>query len=181
MLRDEGKPTKEQQRIIFQCDILTRSLAKVGITALVDEATGYQFDRQRDELQQILAAYVAEELRPWVRAFPEEFFKQVHRIYDWSYPPKGAKHPRYMGKFINKYIYDRLPPGVHEELRNRNPSDEKGYRKHKHHQFLTDETGVSHLDRQIVQVVTVLKVSKTKEDFEANAKRLFDEEEPTLF
>jgi len=39
-----------------------RTLAKVGIVALVDEATGYQRDREKDELCKILEAFVAKRI-----------------------------------------------------------------------------------------------------------------------
>ncbi|WP_150460367.1 hypothetical protein [Nesterenkonia ebinurensis] len=44
--------------------IIMRGLARVGITALVDEATGYQEVRARNELQLILEEFVQAELRP---------------------------------------------------------------------------------------------------------------------
>ena len=51
-----------RQRIIAdQCEILIRGFARVGITALVDAATGYQYERERDALQSILKAYINEE------------------------------------------------------------------------------------------------------------------------
>ena len=37
-------------RIVRNADIIIRSVAKVGIIALVDEVTGYQYKRERDEL-----------------------------------------------------------------------------------------------------------------------------------
>lgn len=52
-----------RQRIIAdQCEILLRSFAKVGIIALIDEATGYQYEREKIELQAILKAFVSEEI-----------------------------------------------------------------------------------------------------------------------
>lgn len=39
-------------------NIIIRSVAKVGIVALVDEVTGYQYEREKDELQKILKAYI---------------------------------------------------------------------------------------------------------------------------
>lgn len=51
-----------QAIIAEQCEILVRAFAKVGIIALIDEATGYQYKRERDELQKqlqkILGIYV---------------------------------------------------------------------------------------------------------------------------
>jgi hypothetical protein len=44
---------------------LLRAFATVGIIALVDEATGYQEVRKRNELQQILEAYLKDEFAPY--------------------------------------------------------------------------------------------------------------------
>lgn len=154
-----------QEHIADRCELLLRGFAKVGIIALVDEATGYQEDRARDELQRILAAYISPELLPWTRKFPNEFFKQIYRLQGWKYEPGNTQGPRYVGKLINKYIYDRLPPGVKEELERKNPPV-NGQRKHKHFQFLTDHTGHPHLDNQILQVTMLMRVSDTKAQFE---------------
>lgn len=48
-----------QKIIADQCEILIRGFARVGIVALIDEATGYQYERERFELQKILTAYVS--------------------------------------------------------------------------------------------------------------------------
>src|SRR6266540_4136768 len=42
-----------QETIAEQCEILMRSFAKVGIIALIDEATGYQYERERFELNKV--------------------------------------------------------------------------------------------------------------------------------
>jgi len=49
---------KRQKIIAGQCGILVRAFAKLGIYALVDEATGYQYERERFELQRILRLFV---------------------------------------------------------------------------------------------------------------------------
>mgnify|MGYP003561277120 CR=1 FL=1 len=54
-----------------------RAFARVGITALVDEATGYQYERENDELQKILKAYISEELLPWQKRFPDIFYNCI--------------------------------------------------------------------------------------------------------
>ncbi len=83
--------TDDQKRIAAVCDLLMRGLAQVGIIALVDEATGYQAQREKDELNRILSAYINEELRPWVkRVFPEEFFKQIYRLRGRDSTPGGT-------------------------------------------------------------------------------------------
>ena len=62
--RDAGVLAANQQHIAKQADILMRALAHVGIMALVDEATGYQYDRARDALARILEKFIAKELQP---------------------------------------------------------------------------------------------------------------------
>jgi hypothetical protein len=145
---------------------LLRGFARVGIIALVDEATGYQADRARDELQRLLEAFVAEEMRPWVKLFPDRFFAQVYRMHGWKYQTGVTQGPRYVGKFINEYVYKRLPPEVFEELRRRNPVvDGTGRRRHKHFQFLTEDIGHPAIDRHLASVTTLMAVSKDKDHF----------------
>ena len=60
--RDAGDMLASQERIAGVADILLRGLAHIGITALVDEATGYQEIRDREALQQILDKYLRKEL-----------------------------------------------------------------------------------------------------------------------
>ncbi len=172
--RGEGKRVPANQKhIIEACDLLMRGLARVGIIALVDEATGYQEQRAKDELSKILEAYIVEELRPWIKTFPDEFFKQVYRLHGWPYRPGSAKRPSYVGQLINKYIYEQLPPPVLPELRKLNPVTESGYRRHKHFQHLTADTGNVHLDRQITATTTIMKVSDDRKDFEENFSKAF--------
>ncbi len=44
--RNTGNLNFQQKHIAAACEILVRAFAKVGIIALVDEATGYQYYRQ---------------------------------------------------------------------------------------------------------------------------------------
>jgi|CXWL01.1.fsa_nt_gi hypothetical protein len=171
--RDAGQDTSAQKHIVRACDLLMRGLARVGIIALVDEATGYQEDRAKNELQLILAKYIAAELMPWVKRFPDDFFRHIYRLQGWQYRPGTAKRTPQVGRLINKYIYEELPPAVLAELREKNPVTEKGYRAHKHHQYLTDHTGHPHLDRQITAVMTLMAVSDDREAFEHNFSRVF--------
>lgn len=177
--RDVQALAKSQEPVAKVAEILIRGLAQVGIIALVDEATGYQETRDRQELRKILERYVQAELRPWLRMFPEEFFGEVSRLHGWEVKP-GARRPSYVGRFINRYVYDQLPPGVHDELRRLNPRTDKGWRAHKHHQFLTADTGNVHLDKQVGQVTMLMRIARTKQEFEDLFERAFPPPEPRL-
>jgi hypothetical protein len=169
---EAGKLRHNQRHIADQCKVLQRGFTRLGIIGLIDQATGYQDYRPADELQQILAAYIEQNLLPWVKRFPDEFFQQIYRLHGWAYRPGTARTPL-IGHFINRYVYKELPPGVLEELRRRNPTLEKGYRRNKHHQLLTEETGVPHLDRQIAMVLTIMRLSDDEQDYEEKFNRAF--------
>lgn len=171
--RDAGKILPSQLHIVAACDLLMRGFARVGIIALVDEATGYQETRAKHELHKILEAYISAELMPWTKMFPDDFFRHIYRLQGWEYRPGTAKRTPLVGKLINKYVYEELPPGVLPELRKLNPTTERGYRRHKHFQFLTADTGNPHLDRQITAVLTIMRISDSRDEFEENFKKAF--------
>ncbi len=171
--RAENRLLPSQEPAANAAYILLRGLARVGIAALIDEATGYQEVRARQELQRILEAYVTAEFRPWIKTFPDEFFREIYRLQGWEYRPGTSKRTPYVGKLVNKYVYEQLAPGVHDELRRLNPRTPKGYRAHKHFQFLTADTGNTHLDRQISTVTTLMRIAKDQREFEDLFERAF--------
>jgi len=164
---------KQYKHIIEACDRLTRGLARRGIIALVDDATGYQDDKMRQDIDRIIKAYVAPALVPWVRKFPHDFFKEAYRLLAWPYQPGQTKHSPYMGKFINKYVFEALPPGVLDELKARLPKNEHGNRRAKLWQLLTVDTGIPHLDRQLTADLTLMQISEDKQQFEEHWDKLF--------
>lgn len=168
--------TEQEQRYAKAADTLMRAFATVGIIALVDEATGYQAEREKDELQKILAAYISPELMPWTRRFPPAFYEQMFRLWGWQYRPLNTKRPLTAGKLTNQLIYEKLPPGVLEELRRKNPPDETGRRKHKHHQFLTNDVGNPHLEKQLAVVTALFRISPNKRVFWTHFSRAFPSE-----
>jgi hypothetical protein len=161
--------TEHDQRYAYFAEVLIRSFAKIGIIALVDEATGYQYDRDRNALYKILDAYVAKELLPWAKRFPDEYYQELFRLRGWRYSPMSVARPQYVGKLTNDLIYDRLPPGIKEELQRKNPITEKRWRRHRHHQYLTVDLGVPHLEKLLVATIALMKASPNWSTF----KRLF--------
>src|SRR5215831_16417006 len=85
-LRVGGEVPARYERMITAADVLVRALANVGIIALVDEATGFQRDRAADALAKILEAFIAKELRPYVRTFPADFYAQLFRLRGLNFP-----------------------------------------------------------------------------------------------
>ena len=158
-----------------KAEILMRSLAKVGIVALVDEATGYQYDREHDELQKILKAYISEELLPWQKRFSDVFYKELFRLNGWNYTVNGIKkRPGVIGKWTNTIIYEELPKGVLEELKNKTPKSASGNRTERYHQYLTEDIGVPNLEKQINKAITLFQVSDNMKQFCQNFYKMKD-------
>ena len=159
--------------IVRNADIIIRSVAKVGIIALVDEATGYQYERENDELQKILKAYISEELLPWQKRFPDIFYKELFRLNGWDYTVNGIKkRPGIIGKWTNTFIYEELPNGVLEELKKKTPKSESGNRTNRYHQLLTTDIGEPNLEKQINKVITLFQVSDNMKQFCDNFKKM---------
>jgi hypothetical protein len=170
-----GVLMKQQLVIAHKCRVITSILTRIGLIALIDEATGYQYKRDSDELQKILEAYVLPEHRPWTTAIPQDFMKELYRVYGWKRSADN-RGPRYAGTLIRQLIYEKLPTPVLPELDARNPSNEKHRRKHKHHQFLTDKIGLEHFKTQTVSVMTLLRASPDKRTFRILLERVFGEQ-----
>lgn len=162
--REAGVLSKPQLVVAQRAEILMRGLAHVGIVALVDEATGYQRDREKDALAKILEAFVAKELQPWLKTFPDDYYREIFRLYGLKYPPEGNRswRPGFIGKLTNDVVYARLAPELLPALKK---EATKAKRKAKLHQWLTEDLGHPKLREHLSSVVTMLKLSKTPEDF----------------
>lgn len=151
--------TKTQEPLAIASEILVRSFAKIGIIALVDEATGFQEVREKLALQKILEIYIAKELRPWIKTFPDSYYENLFRLKEWQYKPLSVKRPSVVGKITNNLIYKRLAPGVLQELKKITPRDSKGRARHRYFQRLTDDIGDPKLREHLASVVTLMKAS----------------------
>lgn len=121
---------------------IVRSFAKLGIIALVDEASGYK--KAKDEYQELISKFVQEEIRKYVKLFPESWFRQVYRLYGWdwdNFKIKGKNHPSKVGWIINRVVYEKLPAGsvIVKKIRKLNPKNHNHNTNNRDHQFLTDD------------------------------------------
>jgi hypothetical protein len=171
--REANALTQSQEPQAKSAQTIVRSLSKIGIIALVDEATGYQEDRQRTELQQLLAAFISEELMPWTKRFPDEFYKQLFRLHGWQYNPMSVKRPQCVGKLTKSIVYERLSRDVLEDLEKKNPPNLNGNRQYKHHQFLTQDIGHPALDKHIAGLIALMRASTNKTSFERLLQRAY--------
>lgn len=171
--REKGALSKSQLITAKKAEILVHGFAHIGIIALVDEATGYQYIRDRLALEKILEAYINKELMKWQKRFPDEWYENLFRLRGIEWKKDSSNRPQYIGKITKDIIYERLPPGVLEELEIKNPPTEKGTRKYKHHQWLTPNIGNSKLQEIITGTNTLMKISPTWRKFKEHLARAF--------
>lgn len=184
-LRDDSLATKGKidvryQHIIESCDLLMRGLAQVGIIALVDEATGYQTVRDRNALQAILDKYLAKELAAWAKRFPDEFYQQMFRLKGWPFNPMSVAKPGVVGKYTVDLIYERLAPGLVEQLEQLNPKTESGARKSRYHQWLSNEVGHPALAQHLHAVIGFMRACSSWEQFLDMLDRAFPKKGHTI-
>lgn len=160
--RNAEKLLPNQIHIADQCEILVRGFARVGIIALIDEATGYQDDRERNALSRILEAFIAKELQPWIKTFPLSFYKELCRLRGIEF---SINLPSYFGHLTNTIVYKRLAPGILEQLKKITPISKKGNKTARYFQSLTLETGYPKLKEHLGSVVTLMKLSEEYDGF----------------
>lgn len=180
--REAGVLTRVQLPTAAKAEMIIRGLARVGITALVDEATGYQDVRDRQALQAILDQYLRKELAAWAKRFPDEFYQQMFRLKGWQRKDLSSpsRRPGAAGTYTNDIVYERLAPGILAELEARNPKDSRGNRKGKHHQLLTDDVGHPALAQHIHASIALMRASASWEQFMLLLNTAFPKKNDTL-
>lgn len=153
--------TARQEIIAAQCEILVRAFAKVGIAALIDEATGYQRVRPGDALKSYLETILRKDLASWVKRFPDEYYENIYKLKDWDWPGMTKNRYSIVGTYTNDLIYERLAPGLKEEFELKNPKGANGRRKAKHHQWF-DEAGEKLYSQQMFTVLTIQRAALKK-------------------
>jgi P63C domain len=146
----EPKLTGRQREMAVKASMLVAACAKVGLDALVDEATGYQYERARDALEVKLRAYLEKEMRKWEKTFPDELWLEFARLTNW----KGTvtQRPKYWGKLVMELIYEYLDPDVAQWLRENAPKPRHGQN---YHQWLSSQYGLKKLVEHIWKVIGI--------------------------
>lgn len=139
--REAGALQNQQLAKAQKAEILTRALAQTAIIALIDEATGYQDVRPQRALQEYLELVISHELAIWAKKFPDEFYENIYKLKGWKWPGMSKNRYSVVAKYTTNLIYDRLGPGITDELIRKTPKNAKGNRPNKLHQWLTDDVG----------------------------------------
>ncbi len=165
--REKGDLTTKQFRLAKQAEIIIRASAKVGIIALIDEATGYQKIRAENALRLKLQAFIAEDMQEWAKQFPDAFFFELARLENIHYSPRNR--PLRWGKYIMAFVYRAIDKDVAKELKSRTPNPHRGQNLH---QWL-QTYGKEQLTAQIYQVLGIMKTCKNMEEFRNKFKAVF--------
>ena len=169
-----------QGHIAEKALMLIRGFASVGIIALVDEATGFQYERPRRDLEEYLKKFLSESLRRWVKTFPGDYFKHLCRLKGVPLRP-DMKLPQYFGHLTNDLVWRRIAPGLLRALKERR--SERGTPSNKLHSWTSDELGKPELLLHLGTVVGLMKINTAYEEFykQLNMIAPIYPENPTLF
>ncbi|WP_295649393.1 P63C domain-containing protein [uncultured Mucilaginibacter sp.] len=156
------------QIIVESAHILSKSLKRLSIIALIDEATGYQYEREKEALQTILKELIDDEINPRRDTFPLSFYREIFRLWGIPFTEKNIKRkPRFIGHITNRFVYLNMPAGTYilEKIKGKTPKTKGGNYKFRFHQSLTPEKGWEELRKVIYAVEALASISDTKDKF----------------
>lgn len=165
--RDKKLLKGRQYNLAAQAEIIIRACARVGIIALIDEATGYQKLRDERALRLKFQAFIAEDMQEWARMFPEEFWYELARLEGVRYSARSR--PLRWGKYVMMFVYDAIDSDIGQELRRKNPNPRFS---RNHHQWLK-QFGRDKVHDQIQRVVTIMKLCDDMDEFREKFARVF--------
>lgn len=166
----EGRLHKSRLGMVAPCLKIIHALASTGEVALIDEATGYQYHRAPDALQELIGKLLRQSGSSWERRFQPDYYRAIYRLFGWQY--KGHQGhvqnpPHVLGQITLRWVYAQvLPPELLDEIRNRKGLCEK------HHQWLS-ERGLERLTQQIHSVTAIARCSANYRDFDHRCEAAF--------
>ncbi len=154
---DSGvKLTDRQREMAIKAGIFLAACAKVGLDALIDEATGYQYDRAQDALELKLKAYLADEMRKWEKTFPDEIWIELARLTGWR--GSVSQRPKYWGKLVMELVYEHLDKDVAQWLKENAPEPRHGQN---YHQWLSGQYGLKKLVEHMWMLIGIARTCST--------------------
>jgi len=166
----DGRLHHKQKPALVACRRIQKATAKLGMIALIDEATGYQAYRAPDALQQLLKALLRDEPEAWVRRFHPAYYFSLMRLMGKRYT-KHTALPAWIGRVTSKWVYGAVfPKEIVVALRDRRNAKSTS---DKLHQWLS-AGGQKLLEQQADRVTTIASSSATTKDFEARCTQAFN-------
>jgi hypothetical protein len=143
------------------------ALAKVGVIALIDEATRYQEQREAAALSFAFRAILLESTCQWDMMWPAEFVLAMCRLHGETWV--GGPQPKFLASTYEKIYHLILGEEVCVELKRRNPDPRHGSN---HHQWLTPEAREV-VRRQVPILIAIAEQCGSKEEFWARLEHRY--------
>jgi phage regulator Rha-like protein len=146
---------------------------KADLVAAFSEARRCLRDKQEHKFNQriknaTLKIYVLDDpLKKLGRVFQQNFYDAVYKIKDKKPLGNPSQHPLWMAQVTIDLVYQRLQPGLWDELCKKNPKVD-GKRKYCCHQFLSDNIGNPHLRSHLYAVTKMMNGYSTWKEFKYN-------------
>jgi hypothetical protein len=155
---DRGKLSLDdrQRAIAANAVRVLQASSDLGLTALIDEATGYHYDRADETLKQRSRMLTEDELRRWEAAFPEQLWREFARLTHWEGLPE--ERPRHWRNLVLELVYDYLDPDVIRWLKDNAPRPMSG---DNYHRWLTSQFGLCKLTEHAWMVVGMAAACRT--------------------
>ena len=164
-----------------QCYLLLTFVRNSKATVPLKTKLIAAFSRAREELARVrfqdqnVGLFLQDVPQDWQRRFQESFFESVMECYGLTYI-KDRGTPSFLGHFINRYVYTPLLGNLSDELKAKRSeyceNEGKNESSFRLHQFLKDNCSES-LERHVLTVETLLRISVSSEDFKENFARRF--------
>jgi hypothetical protein len=126
-----GELRSEQVHLAHAARAVLKAVQKVGIVALIDEATNYQVIRASDSLQRLFERLLRSEPAVWEARWKPSLIGALCRLYRHRYD-RGPVPP-FLARVFAKIYRIVLGDEVLDEMRRRNPEPQHGSN---HHQWL---------------------------------------------
>jgi hypothetical protein len=178
-LEDGALRSDRQKEIAAHAGMFLAASAKVGLLALIDEATGYQFDRAEDALRLKLKVFLEDEMRKWEKTFPDQLWTEFGRLTNWT-GATNSQRPKYWGKLVMELVYGYLDPDVAQWLRENAPKPRSGQN---YHQWLSSQYGLKRLTEHLWMLVGMAAACQTMPELRQKMAERFGKQQVqfTLF
>ena len=159
---------RARQRLVPNCLQIMKALAMTGEVALIDEATGYQYHRAPDALQELISKLLRQSCASWERRFQPDYYRAIYRLFGWKYNGHEQNPPHVVGQITHRWVYGPvLPVEMIEEIRARKSLSQR------HHQWLSEQ-GLARLESQIHAVTAIARSSVSYPDFKRRCDAAFE-------
>lgn len=148
-LEDGALQSDRQREIAAHAGMFLAAAAKVGLLALIDEATGYQYDRAEDALRFKLKIFLEDDMRKWEKTFPDQLWTEFGRL-TGRRGATNSQRPRYWGKLVMELVYGYLDPDVAQWLKDNAPKPKHGQN---YHQWLSSQYGLKKLTEHLWMLI----------------------------